>query len=323
MTVVLVTGAGGYVGGRVAMALRQRPGCEVLPFGRKQADLRMERPFSGIDRERITHIVHAAAATTFGVDRDTAEVVNVQGARKVLDFARQCPNLQHVVLLSTVYASGLRSGEVPEARIDPTPKFGNWYEWSKWMMEAVALGESCLPVSVVRMPTVICDDVEGRVIQYNAFHHVMKLWFHRLLSVIPGSPDVPVHVTHGGAVVAAVVNKTFDEPGHVHNVALTADSVDIGSIIDIAHEEFSRVDRYRRSGVLRPLLIDHPAFARLQEGFGNTGSSVVSKALESLAPFAPQLYVSKEIVTNRRIAVTAEQLVRLTCRHLAEDVWSR
>ena len=94
-------------------ALAEDPRCRVA-FG----DLGSPDPFAGIRRGDLSHIVHAGAATDFGIDRDTAEQVNVEGTRRVVEFARRCPKLERLVFLSSLYAAGLRDGIVDEVFFD-------------------------------------------------------------------------------------------------------------------------------------------------------------------------------------------------------------
>ena len=129
MGCVVVTGAGGYLGGlltrrwlaenieptlwlhaRDANELRRKrrdlpPALARLPI--TGGDLIGDEPFAGLDASAVEVIVHAAAVTRFNVEAGEAEDVNVVGTRKLLEFAARCPNLDRVVLVSTLYVAGL------------------------------------------------------------------------------------------------------------------------------------------------------------------------------------------------------------------------
>ena len=80
----------------------------------RYGDLRDPAPFADLDPADIEHIVHTAAVIRFNVDRDTADQVNVHGSRKLLNFARHCTHLKRLGFLSSLYASGLAAGRLPE-----------------------------------------------------------------------------------------------------------------------------------------------------------------------------------------------------------------
>jgi len=227
----LITGADGYVGRRVAAALLEagddhlvlavRAG-DTAEFAAKRAalqrtlpsaaadrisfaaaDLRRRGALDQVDRRAVTRIVHAAAVTRFNVEWDVARRVNVEGTTRLAAFAATCPNLQRLALLSTLYSAGRRSGEVAE-RQHADAGFANHYEWSKWAAEQTVLSATDLPVSVLRLPTIIADGDDGQVTQHNAFHNTIKLYFYGLLSLVPGNPSTPVSLATAAFTTSAI-----------------------------------------------------------------------------------------------------------------------
>src|SRR5690606_37596574 len=91
--------------------------------------------FAAVDSRELTHIVHAAAVTRFNVEADLADRVNLGGARQVYELASRCERLDHLIQVSTVYAAGLRDGEIAETALSRAPRFANHYERSKWEAE--------------------------------------------------------------------------------------------------------------------------------------------------------------------------------------------
>nr|XP_024380705.1 fatty acyl-CoA reductase 2-like [Physcomitrium patens]PNR50630.1 hypothetical protein PHYPA_009816 [Physcomitrium patens] len=59
-------------------------------------------------------IVNSAATTTFDERYDIALNVNTQGPRRIIEFARGCPNLQLFLHVSTAFVNGQRRGDTPE-----------------------------------------------------------------------------------------------------------------------------------------------------------------------------------------------------------------
>lgn len=65
-------------------------------------------------------IINSAAVVVFDERLDLALNLNTLGARRMLDFARDCPRLQAVIHISTCYVSGSTKGWVPES-VAPFP----------------------------------------------------------------------------------------------------------------------------------------------------------------------------------------------------------
>ncbi len=333
---VLVTGGNGYLGGLVAGRYGQM-GHEVLAPGRAQVDLTAPDPFASMsdaERGRIIHLVHAAAVTRFDVDRDTAQAVNVEGTAKVVTFARRCPRLESLGLLSTVYATGLRGGAITERLYDGDAGFANDYEWSKGQAEQrVAEVAGDLPWRILRVATVVADDPSGAVTQHNAFHDTLKLWFHGLLPLVPGDARTLLYLVTGDFVVDAVVRLMASaEAGGVYHLAHAAsESLTLEAALDVVADCFESVEGFRRRGVLRPLLGDEESFELLAAGVSTFGGGMVRRSLQSVVPFARQLFVGKELdnVRLRQVlgpsyrAPVAAQLVRRTCDTLVATRWGR
>ncbi len=352
---VLVTGGTGYLGRRVA-ARYLEAGDDVVVTGRSESardDMRRELgplavrarfvmadlcdpdPFRALDDElgAITHIVHAAAAIRFNVERDVAQRVNVDGTRAVIELARRCRRLQSIGHVSSVYSTGLHPGLIREQRYDDRAGFANNYEWSKWAAEQLVLELAAdLPWRILRVSTVIADDDRGAVTQYNAFHEALKLCFYGLISVLPGNAATPLYFVTGDFAADALV-ATMDENverGIFHIAHQRSESVTVGELLDIAFSAFAEAEDFRKKHILRPLLADHESFRLLVEGVSSFAGSLVSQALDNVAPFARQLYVDKDVDNARLRAVMGDykadegaRLTRDTCDYLVRTRWGR
>lgn len=315
----LVTGADGYLGRRVVSALlestddvfvlavrandaaeldakRARLDAEVGAADRVTvvaADLTDDDALAEVNPRPVTAIVHAAAVTRFNVDRQTADRVNVAGTVRLARFAQRCPHLHRVTLLSTLYSAGRHVGEVTEQRHGDAG-FVNFYEWSKWRAESHLL-DSGLPLSVLRLPTVIADDDSGRVVQYNAFHNTLKLFYYGLLSLVPGEPATPLSLATASFVTTAVTRLVRpDVPAGIYHV--TPDPVDmltLGQLIDTVLSVYERDDTYRRRNLLRPIYCDRQSFDDMVDIARRLKGGPIEQALASVAPFGTQLYLSK------------------------------
>lgn len=72
---------------------------------------------SSFDRERLagrlTHIIHCAASVQFDMPLAEATRINVDGTLGVLEFARECPQLEALVNVSTAYVTPHPGDRVP------------------------------------------------------------------------------------------------------------------------------------------------------------------------------------------------------------------
>lgn len=298
-------------------------------------DLDAHDPFGTVDqqwRRRITHIVHGAAVTRFNVEPEVARRVNVDGTLHALELARSCPSLESFGQLSTVYSSGLRAGPVAEERYDDSAGFANAYEASKWASEQLVIDADDVPWRLLRVATVVADDDNGAVTQYNAFHETLKLWFYGLLSLVPGKADTPLYFVTGKFVAGAVAQLMEPgAPGGIYHVAHDRqESLTLGHLLDIAQAQFIEVEDFARKRILPPLLADEESFELLVNGVTSFAGGLVTQALANVMPFARQLYVSKELDNTRlRSALSAYRapdpaaLVAATCAQLVASRWGR
>lgn len=332
----LITGADGYLGRRLAAALADR-GEELVLTVRVadppdlaatvvRADLRDPAAFDSVDTRRITRIVHTAAITRFDVTAEDARQVNLAGTRRVRDLAARCPNLHRLVVCSTLYTAGRQTGEIAERR-HPDHGFVNHYEWSKWAAEEEVLASPGPDAVVLRLPTVIAADETGRVGRHNAFHHTLRLYFHGLLSLLPGDPATQLPVATADWVTGAMIALLDVAPG-IYQVS--AGAVSLAEAIDTAFAVFERDAGFRRRMLSRPVGCDLDSFRELASAARGLRGGPIEAALRTVAPFAEQLYHPKTFRTDRLAAAWPERgrpdpraLVEATVTDLVGSGWGR
>jgi len=356
---ILVTGADGYLGARLARRLLADTDTRLVLWVRggdqekvarlsaslgshldrveiQAGDLAEAEPFARIDPRGLRAIVHTAAVIRFNVEREIAEGVNVGGARRAMQLAARCPELDSFLLVSSLYACGLRSGPIEEVRFDDSAGFSNHYEWSKWASEELLHGPrgefGGLPWRIGRVATVIADDESGAVGQQNSIHNTLKLLYYGLLSILPGDPAVTPYFVTGEFATDALMQVLRAAPARtIHHVAHTRkESATLGELLDIAFEVFEQDPSFRARRILKPLYCDAEAFDLLVEGIADCGGPIVRQALASVAPFARQLFLDKEVRNDRLArmmpayrAPDPRALIRNTCRRLVETRWGR
>lgn len=180
---ILVVGAGGFVGSAVAQLAAREGAGEV--HGLVRTSRPATPPGRGGGLDQVTWHVGDARAVDLGLSADAAKAllagvrqivvaagrvdfaVSLAEARQehllpllgVLQFARRCIRLESLVYVSSLVAVGevpyrVRSDELPSA-----PKLRNFYEWVKYEGERL-LRDTDLPVRVVR-PGHVLDAEDG------------------------------------------------------------------------------------------------------------------------------------------------------------------
>jgi nucleoside-diphosphate-sugar epimerase len=321
MNATLITGADGHIGQALAHWLLENGDDQLLLYVKAESeseriakdsrlgklvldprcrviygDVRKSNPFEQISRDKITHILHCAAITNFGVDQEAARAVNIEGTKKLADFAADCPRLQRLGFVSSLYAAGLRNGDIAEELFDNSAAFANHYEWSKWEAEQILHQRSPLPWQIFRVATILSEDMSGVVVQQNVIHNTLRLLYYGLLSVIPGHAETRMYMTTTEFVVKAIGRLMYEAGEHtIFNISNGGDNaMTLGALADSVYASFLRDTRFAKRGILKPIFCDQDAFRTLVKGMNQFGGTM-SQALLSVAPFAAQLYSDKNV----------------------------
>lgn len=298
-----------------------------------QINLEEAQPFQAINTKTIKSIIHTAAITRFDVEQEDARRVNIEGTIKLLKFAEHCCSLENIGLLSTIYSSGLKAGIIEERYFSDESGFANFYEWSKWETEKCVLEQfSHLPCIVFRSATVVADDAEGKVTQYNVFHNTMRLIYLGLLTLLPGKNETPIYLVTGEFVTDAIFEiLSFSIQGKqmIYNLAHSKNSsASLGEIIDTAFETFDRDRKFVKRQVNRPRYIGLRNFNLLMNQVDSFGSTPTRVATSIMRPFAEQLYIEKDIRNERLVAKldsytpsNSKELISKTCHYLVANNW--
>src|SRR4051794_36663186 len=171
---LLLTGATGFLGGEVLARLLERDESPVCVLVRAPDDgaarLRahetiaslmgsaepwaeqavavaadFERPGMGMNTVRhewlaghVDPVVHCAASVSFTLGLEESRAINVEGTRRLLDFAELCSRrgrLDCFTHVSTCYVAGTSAGMFGELELDRGQGFRNAYERSKFEAE--------------------------------------------------------------------------------------------------------------------------------------------------------------------------------------------
>ena len=238
---VLVTGATGFIGRRVALELAQRghhlllfcrpgsvsrldplikqlpkdyPKPEVVKADLDLRDLGLKAPARKKLGARVSQIFHLAAGYHLGMSDKEAMLTNVDGTRRMLDLAADLPKLERFHFVSTMAVAGDFQGEFREEDLDLGQGFEHAYGRSKFLAENHVRGQMAkLPITVYRPGVVVGDSRTGEMDKIDGPYYMFRLLsrlsrlpgFTRMPMIIPREDDSYFHIVPVDYVVKALV----------------------------------------------------------------------------------------------------------------------
>lgn len=172
----------------------------------------MDLGLSGDEYRRIvagtSEIWHLAAVQKLGVDRGTAERVNVWGTRNVLELGRSIEGLERLMHFSSAFVSGNRTGVILEEDLEHGVGFRNPYEATKHSAEALVRSSAPkLPITIIRPAAVVGDSRTGEIDRLDGIYYfgILLAASPALIPIpLPGEGSAPLNVVPVDYVVDAV-----------------------------------------------------------------------------------------------------------------------
>ncbi len=182
-----------------ALPFEERTRVNLIEGDAASMDLGLSgQEFLSLARE-VDRIHHVAQVSYLGVDRRTAEQVNVGGAREILEFAGACKDLRALVFHSTAHVSGDREGKVLEHELKAGQSFRSVVEETKARAEKLVRAASGrLPIVIVRPSIVVGDSASGEVDRFDGPYLLILL-------IVTSPPDFALPFPGRGEAALNVV----------------------------------------------------------------------------------------------------------------------
>jgi thioester reductase-like protein len=208
------------------------------------------RPGLGIDAaqraalgEEIGAVLHCAASITFDLPLEEARLINVEGTREVIGFAREARTrgrLERFVHVSTAFVGGLHPGEFGEEDHDTGQGFRNTYEQTKWEAEQILATAEDLAPAIARPSIVMGDAATGWTPAFNVLYWPLRAFSRGLFDKVPARPEGRVDVVTVDYVARALVALLDRDDTGVFNLVAGQDAATVEELIGMACERFDR-----------------------------------------------------------------------------------
>jgi long-chain acyl-CoA synthetase len=258
-------------------------------------------PGLGLARQRreqlaatVTTIVHSAASVSFSLPLAEAREINVEGTRRMLEFAelaRERGGLDRYGHVSTAYVAGTYDGVFAECDLDVGQEFHNSYEQSKFEAEQLVRAQDGLPFTILRPSIVVGDRRSGWTSAFNVLYWPLRAFARGLFDAVPAIPTAPVDVVSIDYVADAIheLCRCPRAAGETYHLTAGNHASTMGEIAQLASRYFRRP---------LPRVLSPAEFAALD------GSAAQRSALEGSSVYFPYFSIGAvfdESLTRARL----------------------
>jgi thioester reductase-like protein len=233
---------------------------------------------------RVSTIVHSAATVSFTLPLEEARAINLEGTRRMLEFAHEAQERGHLERyghVSTAYVAGTHAGRFAETDLDVGQDFRNSYERSKFEAEELVRSQPGLPFTIMRPSIIVGDRRSGWTSAFNVLYWPLRAVARGIFEAVPAVPSAPVDVVSVDYVADAVHELCEGEGGIGQTYHLTAGQ-NVSTFGEIAHA----ASRYLR----RPL----PRLVPPSEFHSWEGRAAERAALEAGSAYFPYFAIGTQ-----------------------------
>jgi thioester reductase-like protein len=215
---------------------------------------------------RVSDVVHGAASVSLELGLEASREINVEGTRRVLEFAERCQargGLRRMSYISTAYVAGEHAGRFGEDDLDVGQRFRNAYEQSKFEAEQLVRGwRPRLPITVLRPSIIVGERDSGWTASFNVLYWPLRAFARGAYAALPARRDAPVDVVSIDYVADAIftLSQAPEAEGMTYHLTAGWAASSVGELVELATGRFARPAPrliapwlYRR--VVHPLLM--------------------------------------------------------------------
>ena len=182
----------------------------ILKSNLNQENLGLENQVYSKLTESTTHILHSAATTEFTHPLNVARKNNVETTMRLLNFAKDCNNLERFGFVSTAFVAGKRSGLILEEDFEHKSGFLNTYEQSKYEAEALVRTEiRRLPIAIFRPSLIVAPFRKTGMGPISALILGLLLVKRGFLPILPGKEKNVLDIIEGSVAAKAIAQIFF------------------------------------------------------------------------------------------------------------------
>lgn len=247
-----------------------------IDLGLSGAELRQ----LGGEVDRIHHVAHASYV---GVDRATAQALNVVAAGEMVEVAKLMSGLRCLVFHSTAFVSGDRKGTVHEEVLADGTSYRSVIEETRAKAERVVRRAAReLPIAIVRPTMIVGDSGTGEVEELD-----LPYLFVLLLLAAPADlalplgarGDVPLHIVPVDFVVraACAIGRDPRAPGRTFHL-VDPQPLPVRRFVEMIHEIRERRAAWVELSTLARSMLRAPGI----EGYLRSPKALVDQILSNV-----------------------------------------
>jgi thioester reductase-like protein len=219
--------------------------------------------------DEVSTIVHSAASVSFTLPLQEAREINLDGTRRMLEFAQLAQErggLERYGHVSTAYVAGTHEGRFAECDLDVGQSFNNSYEQSKFEAEQLVRSRPEIPATIMRPSIVVGDRRSGWTSAFNVLYWPLRAFARGLFDAVPAVASAPVDVVSVDYVADGIYElcERSGGIGETYHLTAGADASTIGEISQLASSYFRRP---------APKVLSPDEF-EAYEGHGNGGTTI-------------------------------------------------
>ena len=231
--------------------------------------------------ERVSEIVHSAASVSFELDLQSIRKINVDGTRRVLEFAERCNAsgvLRRVSHVSTAFVGGEHAGCFSEDDLDVGQRFRNSYEQSKFEAECmIARSHRRLPLTIFRPSIIVGERASGWTCSFNVLYWPLRAFARGAYLALPANGEAPADVVPIDFVADAIFafSQAREATGTTFHLTAGTSASSVKEVLELATKYFRRpmphlIEPAIYARVVHPLLLRSAADERARRSLARS-----------------------------------------------------